>query len=366
MKSGFFKKSKILMLFGLSMGLAPITSCSAFFDSGYSIADITQTTDENGNTILEITFDNEDVEPIKVTIKNGIGIDDITSEMIDGILYLNIHYSDGSNPTVIEIPVIKGDDGRSVTGIDTRIDDLGNTIIVFTFSDGTKSNEITIPKGNDGRGVSDISCVLNEQTNQYELIFTLSDGTEIGPFYINNGKDGKEIVSINTNETDNNYILEIVYSDGTITPIILSKPTTNRWYTGTSIPNEDLGEVGDFYFDTANKSIYTKTSLGRSLLLNLDNDNEDKYFNISFDTNGGQWKYIDVSSEDSQSKVRTFSIKENSFIDLDNEMLQVFMDGYTFDGWWSDAIITANSGHFTKLTPVTSEIILYAKRIENL
>ena len=46
MKNGFFKKNKILMLFGLSMSLAPITSCSAFFGGDeFTITDTSVTKD---------------------------------------------------------------------------------------------------------------------------------------------------------------------------------------------------------------------------------------------------------------------------------------------------------------------------------
>ena len=40
-------------------------------------------------------------------------------------------------------------------------------------------------------------------------------------------------------------------------------------------------------------------------------------------------------------------------------------DGYTFDGWYTSAVITPTTGHFTELTPVFGEITLYAKWIKN-
>ena len=278
MKSRIFSKKKAAIILWFASLLFSSTSCSAFFDSGYTISDIKKTEDENGNTILEIVFDDDNIEPIKVSINNGVGIDNVSSTLKDGKLYLTISYTDNREDTVLEIPVLEGEKGVSVVDINTTTDDDGNIKVVFVFSDGTQSNEIIIPKGNNGVGIQNISCTLDENTNIYKLIFTLSDGSEIGPFFINNGTDGKEIVSVNTTETENNYILEIVYSDGTSSPVVLSKPTSNRWYYGSTVPEEDLGKEGDFYFLVTDKCIYTKTALGWNLLISLDGQKEDKYY----------------------------------------------------------------------------------------
>ena len=51
-------------------------------------------------------------------------------------------------------------------------------------------------------------------------------------------------------------------------------------------------------------------------------------------------------------------------MNLDNNELKVKREGFVFNGWRTDAEITANSGHFTNLTPVSSNLTLYANWLE--
>ena len=52
------------------------------------------------------------------------------------------------------------------------------------------------------------------------------------------------------------------------------------------------------------------------------------------------------------------------FIDLNQDNLKCYNEDENLDfkGWWSDAVITPNSGHFTNLTAVTKDLSLYAIR----
>ena len=61
MLSKFIKK--IIITFGLIVSPLTLSSCSMFFgSSGYLISDITSRVDDEGNTILTITFDDESID----------------------------------------------------------------------------------------------------------------------------------------------------------------------------------------------------------------------------------------------------------------------------------------------------------------
>ena len=144
--------------------LSSLSSCTSLFGGdGYSIASTESYIDPTtGDTIILITFDDEEIAPLKVTIPSGKagvdgnGIKKIETSVDQNEFVITIIYTDTSyENTVLRVPITNGKDGISVTGVivNNETED-GNVIIKFTYSDGTESANITIPKGNDGNGIA--------------------------------------------------------------------------------------------------------------------------------------------------------------------------------------------------------------------
>ena len=359
------------LLFGMSLSLSSFTlsSCSSFFatSQGYLIEDMTYTTDENGNTRITVTFDDKTVTPLEITIPRGVGIDHIDSS-VNGdntSVTLTIYYTDENlDPATLTLPIVKGDDGRGVENISCTQNESGDYNLVFEMSDGSQIGPFTIKKGEDGRDIVDITAATNEETGYTTISVEFNDGTT-EKFDVQLGKDGRGIEYIETlPDIGNNYVIRVHYSDGTSEEVQFAKPSTNRWFSGATSPAATLGSDGDYYIDTSSKSFYMKTSGSWLLLFSLDESETNKQtFKVTFDKNGGEWDWTSESTPSGDT--RQFSYEEGSFIDFDIAELKVVKNGYTFNGWWTDAEINANSGHFTKLTPVTCDIMLYANWIEN-
>jgi len=167
-------KIKGLKLLSVLFTSMLLTSCSGLYDDGYSIENI-QVSKNNGVTTCVITYTDEDVSPITFTINDGVaGQDGVSIKTItakvneDKSTTITITFSDESvSPMTFTIPAgQKGDngqDGRSVTGVNVTSDDEnGYTIVTFTYSDNTTSEEIKIPHGKDGTSINDISSVAND------------------------------------------------------------------------------------------------------------------------------------------------------------------------------------------------------------
>ena len=377
----FLRKFKSLLLsLGLIGSVISLSSCSAFFggDEGYLISDMNTRVDEEGNTIVTITFDDEEVDPLIFTIpkgmsgEEGIGIDRIEHSLNSdtNIVTLTIYYTDSTlDPTVIEVPVVKGIDGVDGKGIENIIvgkDEIGNTTIQFVYNDETRSEVITINKGVDGVGIEEILTEFDSENNRTKIIINFTNG-ESNEFYIANGTDGNGIESITSVDNGDNYILTITYSDGSINRIPLAKPVATKWISGTGIPSSSIGNDGDFYLnETGNGDVYKKENGSWRLLFSMTGTGTSVSYKVTFNVNGGEWRYVDQIDPSTSSANKTFIYEEGSYINLDSTELEVIKSGFTFNGWYSDLVIGPNTGHFTNLTPVMDDLTLYASWSENI
>ena len=268
----FFNKSKKLLLSAwLLLGGLVLSSCSSFFgDSGYLITNLTTRVDEDGNTIVTITFDDEDISPVTFTIPKGIsgepgvGIASITPKFDSEkqIVTLTITYTDETlEPTVIEVPVISGTngtDGKGITNVIVNKDEIGNTTIQFEYSDGTFSDIFTVNKGNDGVGIESIVTNPDIENNRIEIVISYTNG-DSDSFYVTNGTDGTGIKGIVAQDNGEQYIITITYSNDEVTRIPLNKPAATKWYSGNGMPSVDLGNNGDFYLqEDESNSVWKK------------------------------------------------------------------------------------------------------------
>ena len=356
----------LLLLLGVGI---TSTSCSAFFgDDGYLIENISHYTDGEGNVVVTLYFDSDEVEPLTITIpkgdsgEQGRGISNIEyevnedNESVDIIIY----YSDNSQPTTINVPIINGEDGRGVENVIVDQDEEENMTIKFEYSDGSSSEEFVIPKGEDGRGIETIESNPIEGTNISIITITYTDGTS-SQFQISNGEDGRGIVSIAYDEassTETAYALIITYTNEETETIYLPRPQSTKWYTGASDPTSTLGINGDFYLNIASGEVFLKQNNIWVAQFNMKGSGDEDaktYYNVTFTLGEGE-SWSDPQDGDSSIIVRA---EEGSTLPLEEIPVPV-RNGSTFLGWFTSLETNINSGQFTDLTPILKDITLFA------
>ncbi len=369
MKTRLFKKTLLLLITAFSISY-PLSSC-AFFDtnSGTQIKDVVTNYDTTtGNTIVTISFTNEDTTPVSFTIpqgisgKDGVSIKNISSNLSsDGnSVILTISYSDASiKDTIISVPVVQS---KRIKEVLVDKDTNNNPTIQFVYTDNTKSEVITLPSGKDGNGINSFQVSDPDSSGNMTVIIEFSDGTS-KTFEIKNGKDGVSIMNITYNEEKSDattYVLTITYSDGYSEDISLARPTTNKWYVGTTSPEDDQDAssnsiTGDFYLNKLTGSVYQKESNGQWAYLfsmKSESSQEEKvYHTIYF--------YPQEGKINNQSGTLMYNIEEGKTMSLSLIPTPV-LENHTFVGWYTD-LNNVNSGKFTDLTPVMEDLKLYAK-----
>lgn len=369
---------KCLLMTNMLFFSGGLVSCnSSFFGNSESveIKSVTPTYDEkSGNTIITIAFVDEDVSPVTFSIprglsgKDGVGIQDVSAKMSDDKknVELTIKYTDTSvKDTVLTVPYL------GISNVEVSLDEeTGNTDIVFCYTDGTKSQKISIPKGKDGDpgedgiGIKSFVVETVDGVTTVTVTFTDSDKMPSQSFII---KDGTSIDHIESVESDDpsKYVLKIVYSDGFSHLVEFDKPKdgkdANRWYSGSSNPDEnpDVADaaIGDFYIDHLTGKVYQKEADGWKFRFGMKSDatttDKETYY-IYFDPGEG---FINGS----HAVTSTF-VTEGKCVPL-SLIPTPTLEGYTFEGWYMDPD-NPNSGKFTDMSVVTQELHLQAKYIK--
>lgn len=342
----------------------PLTACSTFFGgSEYLIDDVTAVTNDNGDTVVTITFSDNTVPNVVFTIpkgQEGNGIKDIKSEYDENgqRIKITISFTDPSvEDYIFYIPVIKGEQGNGISEVKVDTLENGDQVLTFSYSDGRNDTVITIPRGQAGNGIESINIEQDEQGNLIATItFTDLDMPPVS-FTIPKGNPGNGITMIETSETDNKYILTIYYDNGLTDTIEFDKPTTNEWYYGNNDPSDNIGRIGDFYLNTYTGDVFIKVADGSAsghwkFYLRLGNNpgqgGDKEQYIVAFDYNGG--------NPINPDEPRSIKVDEGKCIDL--PLAQ--KDGFEFIGWYTDLVIDANTAHFTDATPVTQDWTLYA------
>lgn len=369
MKNRLFKRL-LVAVSALSLSY-PLASC-AFFDDGggAQIKEVTPRYDEaTGNTIITITFTDEEMEPVTFIVprgisgKDGVSIKNISSKMLsDGkSIELTISYSDSSvENTVISVPVLEGKGVKEVL-VDT--DEDGNTTIQFTYTDESKGPVITIPKGKDGNGIASFEVNGPDSDGNTTITVTLDDGTK-KEFTVSNGRDGVSVSNITYDDKKSDathYVLTITYTDGYTEEVVLDRPRSTRWFTGTTTPDNDSTASsqaieGDFFLNRINGYVYQKTSdESWTFLFGMKADGTttgtEVYHTVFFDPGLGKIN--------GNTGILMASVLEGKTMPLSNIPTPTYED-HTFLGWYTD-LSNVNAGQFTDLTPVFSDLKLYAK-----
>jgi hypothetical protein len=345
----------------LALGLlcAPLCSCGSFFsEPTYSIKDVTSAPDADGNTMVTITFTGGK-SPVTFTIdkglsgKDGVGIRSVTSKTsTDGnSVTLTITFTDSTMaPVEITIPVVKGQDGKGIASCKVSTDTSGNKVIVFSYTDGTSGDPIVIPKGDQGVGIASITHDTDTSGN-IVLTITFTDST-VTPVTVTvpKGTDGTSIYDISATTDGSDYVLTITFSDGVKQEVRFPKPVCNTWISGTVDPVATQGTDGDFYFNTATGDIYKKENGAWVFVMRLWQNASASYW-VSFDPNGG--------TVGGASTVFRQKVKAGECI---SDLSAPVYTGHVFQGWWTSKDATdVNAGHLTVITPIFSDLTVYAR-----
>lgn len=368
-------KKIISILSILLIACFALTSCGSFStaEDGKIIKAITTKEEKDGTIKMVISYTDEELANDEFILPRGVtgnGIKSIfTYESLDktGIV-IRVNYTDETiEPTEFTLLHGKnGVDGISIAGIETTVnEETGETTVTITYTDEEKEPvSFTIPKGEKGeigRGILSIEKTSSEELNDvYTITFTDNTTTT---YTISNGKDGKDgiyITDIIGTTTSTEYIVKFIFSDKTTKEITLEKPSTNKWISGSSFPKVDVGNDNDYYFDTYHKIIYTKRDGVWTLVISF-NDSQETYkviFNLNDKTDGGPEASMPAGFDLPYCYIqRNTYFKQNGYGNIPVPT----REGYTFLGWYTTKTIGPTSGVLTDLTPILSDLELYAQ-----
>lgn len=369
------KKTLIAILCALMLSITAIfASACSFFGGSSEIRQIDRIysvySEEDGGTYIIIEYVGDEYEDDTFFIadaepgKEGTGIRSITPKLNDdGTTTITIEYTDASKyPAEFTIP-----NGLYISNIISDTDpETGARTLTIVFSDpAVEPLVITIDSGKDGIDgdkIQDIYTEIDEETGDTVVHVVMHKyNAETGEweddeitFTIPKAEKGNGIKEISVNyqsySDPNNMYLDVVYEDGSRQTLAI--PRANSWYTGVGAPGPAQYNVGDFYFDTAGYAIWNKTTNGWVKLVDFSAFSQDMH---------AVYFYVEGVC------VRTEYIMHGyNFVSSNLELyVPTREDGYVFAGWYtkdvnSDGTVNPNSGHFTDLTYVLSDINLYA------
>ena len=257
-----------------------------------------------------------------------------------------------TDETTKEIPL----DLEDITDIYSTYKPNENTTTV-TIETNKNKYEFNV---NDPLGISNITNSVDGTTGNILLEINMTDGTkkEIIIPKGEKGDTGLGIESIVTEDSENEYILHITYTDGTTEQFNFNKPNITSWYSGVGAPMFIMNaKDGDFYFDTANFKFYQYNAMQLSWVLIADLGIAGDKCVVTFNAvkNGGEIISGNPSIECSRG----------DYISLGSIPI-AYKAGYEFIGWYTDpnASSNVNAEKFTDLTPVMSNLELFACFIE--
>ena len=361
---------KGLLLSFLLISSASLTSCFGFGEEALQFNTITTVTLENGDIQVIITYTDEDVKPTTFVVpkgtagedgKDGNGIKEITYSQSEDKqnTIVNIAFTQqGVNPVDVIVP-----NGVSVTGIDQTFDEETQmTTLIVNFSDGTKSEPILIPKGekgNDGISVLGIEYKTNRDKS-VTITFNMSEGEPVevkipAPIKGDDGRGIKEIISIPNGDK---YVMTIVFDDDTTQELEFARP--NRWFSELAKPTIADGIDGDLWYDIQRQIIYIKQG-GRWIEVMNFNDVVDDTCEVKFYLNDSEEYPANMPA----GSLISYEIEKGSYFSATGYSLPIpTREGYEFVGWYTVKVPTVVNGTFTDLTPVVSDLSLYANWIE--
>ena len=412
--------SKFLFLLLL---IFTVSGCGSFFgpEQGLQIEDITtETIDEK----LFLVISYIDVEE-KQYFELKKGEDGLKGNGVQGVIphpgeeetILEVVYTDTSKPSeyvpiphgteIDEIIVVDKDGNKIVTdkdGNEYRVDEEGNLIdgegvfftgtkyikVIYTEpvepgSDIMKSETFALPegqKGQDGNGIKEVLTGKMNEDGSIEEGVVNEDGSLSVHFYFTTSDEvktiqipaNKSIVNVVDDETAGSYSIIITYNtfkeDGTpeTDTFTWTKPHITQWLYGEYDPYRNLGNIGDYYYNTTEKSLWFKKELADDasgfgywdLIINFSVNDKPCYITFDAGTNGG--KIVEGENGEIEKDSITQSLISGQYFYGSGKAFPTVYhpEGLKFLGWYTTETITPTSTKFTDLTIVTTDITLYA------
>lgn len=366
---------KLLLTIALPFLATSLSACSGLglmgTDEAVSIEDITYVTDEDGNTIITITYTDMDRDPVVVTIPKGNdgemgnGIKEVLTETDQfGVVTVTIKFTNTSMPD----KVVTLQPGKGISGYDTVLeldengDPTGNLLLTFYDSEGQPFDDpIVIQKGDTGEqgvGIEDITYVINEQ-NETTITIIFDDGRDPVEIFLPAPAEGKGIESIVSAVEDGEYVLYISYTTGG-QPDRITFDAPPSWSSGAYVPDNSVGMNGDFFFDTAHGVIYQKQGGSWQPVVVFSTD--ETLYTVRFDLN-------DTNEEQAvmpTGYINVYQIQKSQYFASTGKSLPIPVRAklgggyYTFEGWCTSKDPGPTNGYFTDLTPVFTDLTLYA------
>ena len=371
-----------------------LTGCGGFFQEETILIDyVTDPVElQNGNILVEIYYKDDVIPKTRIEVPKGKQGDDgvagIGIEKIDAtynaekkVTDILVTYTDGE-----EMPFSIPDGVSVVNTTEPEYDENGDLYFYFMFSDTRTSNKIYLPKGDAGNGIKNFT--INNETMDGSIIVSIELDKPVGEgdnaqsvfeFVIPAGKEGTGIKKVESNVEGELYFLDVWFTGDDLeqpapTRLYFPRPKDpNQWYKGNAKPSDTFGNIGDFFYDDTNKVIYHKEEIdGKakwilSVSFKVTNTIYNVTFNFNVTDNSVVWP-DDVSISSSRP------IKAGTYfwdVENGNESIPIpVRPGYTFGGWYRRAIPEGSKpypteGAFTDLTPVFSDLTLYAYWIPN-
>ncbi len=298
--------------------------------------------------------------------KEGNGISDVTAELVeDGArIKITVNYTDKTrDPSEFTF-----ENSVFPTDFTCELDEeTGDYRLSITLSNGDTS-EFTIHNGIDGDRITSITTRVDEETGTTYIVITMAVAGEDGEpvvyeFPMPEGDKGEQGVGIASVRVDNyltasdpSYVyLVIELTDGT--SLTTRIPKVNNWTVGEDAPSPNAGSYGDFYFDRLNYKIYHKDNEGWTVIMDLSDKRSDTHV-VRFMIDSGTLMDTPIVMNHGSYFYRS-----------GYEIPTPEREGFTFDGWYTklneDGTVNVNAGRFTDLTPILSDMTLYAHFIPN-
>ena len=338
----------------------PLLNACSFFrnndNEAVGIKEVLVDYDDEGNAVITINYTDKHKQPVTFTLPKGTD-----GEIGNGIKKID-YKQDEYGATTVTISFTKESmepvsfvlqPGKSISDVVFDTDDEGNTLIIFIDSDGNELSPITVFKGDSGeQGVGIVSIIPDyHDDGSTTLTISLSDQTNY-EVEVPAPKEGRGIDSIISRKEGTSVFLVINYTDGASDEI--SFEATPNWETGYSRPGDSEGYDGDYYFDIAHDIIYIKENGVWNVAVDFSTNAQ--AYNVTFDLN-------DTNTEPATivTGARSYVLSRGETFYSSNYTLPVATRiGYTFSGWSTSKTPNVTNGLFTDLTPVLSDMTLYA------
>lgn len=364
---------KIFQTFFIFLVFLTLSGCGFFGSSDVTIQSIT-TEMKDDKLYMVITYTDEFLEPSYFELARGEdgargnGIAEILTDdkTKPGYTLVTVKYTDTSlNDEKFELP--HGVSIENIT-VEPKVDAEGNPLLdengeptgeeelVITFTSGKEPIRIPYAKPQDGKDGREIELRTNETHIQWRYSGEDDEAwKDLITIESLKGEDGQIIETLEIIEENGQFWFAVYYENSILPdkfPITeLKQPA--QWHTGMGYPDPRIGKVGDFYLDTKNALIYKKESENRWGDPIVSFGSPDNECVVTLDVNGGSYvNYVSGSY--------TFTYG-SYFYGSEYELpIPTAPSGMYFKGWYTTAEPKQTHGAFTDLTPIYTNIKLYA------